>query len=140
MNSVAETTLGIRADSVIGIAAGNALPAILAGTLPDADRPVEKEVLCPIADGHQIPMDVSAGTLTDENGECFGQVILFKDLSEIRALHQELEKNRRLASVGRLAAGVAHEIRNPLSSIKGFATYFKGKYRGARRTRRSPPS
>jgi two-component system sensor histidine kinase HydH len=74
-------------------------------------------------------MDVSAATLTDDNGDCFGQVILFKDLTEIRTLHQELEKNRRLASVGRLAAGVAHEIRNPLSSIKGFATYFKDKSR-----------
>ena len=129
VNSVAETTLGILADGVIGAPAGKVLPAILAGTLPDSDRPVEKEVRCPVADGRRIPMDVSAATLTDENGECFGQVILFKDLSEIRALHQELEKNRRLASVGRLAAGVAHEIRNPLSSIKGFATYFKGKYR-----------
>jgi two-component system sensor histidine kinase HydH len=129
VNSVAETTLGILADGVIGAPAGKVLPAILAGTLPDSDRPVEKEVRCPVADGRRIPMDVSAATLTDENGECFGRVILFKDLSEIRALHQELEKNRRLASVGRLAAGVAHEIRNPLSSIKGFATYFKGKYR-----------
>jgi two-component system sensor histidine kinase HydH len=129
LNSVAEATLGIRAADVIGRTANAVIPAILADTLADADSLVEKEVFCPLADGRRIPMDVSAANLTDENGECFGQVILFKDLTELRALHMELEKNRRLASVGRLAAGVAHEIRNPLSSIKGFATYFKEKYR-----------
>ncbi len=129
LNSVAETTLGIRAAGVLGRAAKAVIPAILADILADADSLVEKEVLCPLADGRRVPMDVSAASLTDDNGECFGQVILFKDLTELRALHQELEKNRRLASVGRLAAGVAHEIRNPLSSIKGFATYFKDKYR-----------
>ncbi|MFO7714621.1 ATP-binding protein [Desulfosarcina sp.] len=133
LNSVAEATLGIRAAGVIGTTARAVIPAILADSLTDDRRLVEKEVLCPLADGRLIPMDVSAATLTDENGESFGQVILFKDLTELRALHQELERNRRLALVGRLAAGVAHEIRNPLSSIKGFATYFKEKYRDSDR-------
>ena len=129
LNSVAETTLAIDYTDVTGLPAREVIPAALVDALAGDAGLVEKEILCPVADGRRIPMDVSAATLTDDDGQVFGQVILFKDLTEIRALHDELEKNRRLASVGRLAAGVAHEIRNPLSSIKGFATYFKEKYR-----------
>jgi two-component system sensor histidine kinase HydH len=71
---------------------------------------------------------VIATTLHEDDGALLGRVVLFRDMTEMRRLKQEITRSQRLASLGSLAAGVAHEIRNPLSSIKGFATYFRERY------------
>ncbi len=92
-------------------------------------RHIEKDIQCPVYGGKIVPLEVIATFFQEEKGGFGGHVILFRDLSEIQQLKNEVATNRRLAAVGRLAAGVAHEIRNPLSSIKGFATYFKERYR-----------
>jgi two-component system sensor histidine kinase PilS (NtrC family) len=55
-----------------------------------------------------------------------GQVYTFDDLTEIRRLEQEIRMRDRLAAVGRLSAGIAHEIRNPLSSIAGSVKVLSG--------------
>lgn len=57
-------------------------------------------------------------------------MVLVRDRTQLRSLERDLEQARHLAAVGRLAAGVAHEIRNPLSALRGFAQFFASKLKG----------
>ncbi|MFZ5427905.1 MAG: two-component system sensor histidine kinase NtrB [Thermodesulfobacteriota bacterium] len=57
-------------------------------------------------------------------------MVLVRDRTLLRSLERDLEQSRHLAAVGRLAAGVAHEIRNPLSALRGFAQFFASKLKG----------
>ncbi|MGD9505723.1 MAG: ATP-binding protein [Syntrophobacteraceae bacterium] len=88
---------------------------------------VDVEVQCSMGDAHEAPLLVNAALLRDGRGQPVGSVLLFSDLTGIKQLEEQLRRSERLAALGRLAAGVAHEIRNPLSSIKGFAAILAGK-------------
>lgn len=75
-----------------------------------------------------LPVGVTGSIIKDEHEVVIGTVFLMRDLREMHSLQTEVERKGKLAAIGSLAAGVAHEIRNPLSSIKGGATYLKSQF------------
>ncbi len=85
---------------------------------------LEIDVFCRNSSGEEIPIKLSTSPLLQHDGSKNGMVIIMRDMREIRKIEIQLELSRRLASLGKMAAGVAHEIRNPLGTLRGFAQYF----------------
>ncbi|MHB8137631.1 MAG: two-component system sensor histidine kinase NtrB [Smithellaceae bacterium] len=69
--------------------------------------------------GVQVHLGCSINPLKDKYGKQIGHILIFQDLTEIRRMEENLEKSKRLALIGEMAAGLAHEMRNPLASITG---------------------
>jgi two-component system, NtrC family, sensor histidine kinase PilS len=72
-----------------------------------------------------IPIGLTSSVLQDDDGYPRGVIAVFQDLTEVKKLEARLRASDRLAAVGRLAAGIAHEIRNPLASISGSVEVLK---------------
>jgi PAS domain S-box-containing protein len=68
-------------------------------------------------------LDLNTSFLTDVSGEITGVVAVIRDVTEIKDLNEEVARHKRLVALGKLSAGIAHEIRNPLSSIRGLAQF-----------------
>jgi two-component system, NtrC family, sensor histidine kinase PilS len=66
-----------------------------------------------------IYLGYALSPLKDKNSGQIGHILIFQDMTEIRRMEENLEKSRRLALIGEMAAGLAHEMRNPLASITG---------------------
>lgn len=71
--------------------------------------------------GKKIPVGVTVSPLQDRHGHFTGTVLLLRDIKRRKELEEDLKRADRLALMGTLAAGLAHEVRNPLGGIKGAA-------------------
>lgn len=130
-NKAAERITGLDLRNARGNEPASIMPANFCGLREYLDRGEsisEKEMECEFTEDKIVPISISASSIVNEEGTFLGQVLILRDLGEIRRLEEEVRRKEKLAAIGGLAAGVAHEIRNPLSSIKGIASYYKGKF------------
>lgn len=116
----------------LGQDAGRILPDALIRLLQKVNAPsglIEEDISIDSGEKEEQTWEVVAAAFADEDVP-EGKILLARNMTELRGLEKEVARSRHLNAIGSLAAGVAHEIRNPLSSIKGFAVYFKQKLSG----------
>lgn len=124
-NLAAEEITGYKASEMIGknISAvlGNIenmfVPAIERTETGEQPLRFETDIVTP--EGFAVHIGYGISPLFAENKETTGLIITFQDLTEIRSMEESVRRKDRLAAVGRVAAGLAHEIRNPLGAMRG---------------------
>ncbi|MCX8037488.1 MAG: ATP-binding protein [Candidatus Sumerlaeia bacterium] len=94
---------------------------IIERAVTDRQFVTSREITVRFNDGKSLPLVVTTSPLRDLGGGRGGVVINFRDLSQVKAFYRQMTRADRLATIGTLAAGLAHEVRNPLGSIKGLA-------------------
>jgi two-component system, NtrC family, sensor histidine kinase PilS len=77
-------------------------------------------------DGSRIFMGLAVSNLQDRAGRPLGYIFTFQDLTEVYAVEQQMRLKERMEALGQMAAGMAHELRNPLAAISGSVQYLKG--------------
>jgi two-component system, NtrC family, sensor histidine kinase PilS len=121
-NRAAEAITGLRGASVIGREAATVLQLpqelrVALESLVEAGR--GRRLIYDFArrDGRSLELGLSAGPLVTSTGRGF--LFTFQDVTDSRRAEREAELQKRLAAIGQMAAGIAHEIRNPLASMSG---------------------
>lgn len=121
----ASETLGRSVFSVFGYEIRTPVDLCLGSVQSGDFRPAHFEAN--IGSAKPVTAACSAAPLVGKTGQVTGLIITFQDVTEIRAMEATLRRSDRLAAVGRMAAGLAHEIRNPLGSMSSALQFLQAK-------------
>ncbi len=109
--------LGISGeDKILGKGLGQFMTGL---HLEDLVSKKREQMLYTAPDGRMVTLGFSSSDLKDTDDKTHGYIIIFQDLTEVKELEDRLRTSEKMALLGQLAAGLAHELRNPLSAISG---------------------
>jgi len=131
-NSTAAAMTGISLKTVQNGEPEAVLPPKVSRFFPlheNSDEITDRDVSLAGGDNVHYSLHLSSLPVYNQDSNFMGRVLLMYDLSELKRLEREIQRHDRLVALGKMAAGVAHEVRNPLSSIKGFATLLGSKFK-----------
>lgn len=118
------TTFNGAASQVLGFQAGDVVGSYFRDVFGREFSATDGRALLELRaqDGHTVQVIERDSPLFGRNGARIGAVKVFQDQTELEALRSKMRQQDRLAAIGEMAATVAHEIRNPLGGIRGFAS------------------
>lgn len=128
INRKSEEIFQVKRDEVLGKNAEEVLPLKVRGKslyelgLKRGEK-IEEEIELETKPHVLKNLLINTSFLEGEQNQAGGMVILVRDITRLKRLSEEINKNKRLASLGQIASAIAHEIRNPLSSIRGLAQF-----------------
>jgi two-component system sensor histidine kinase PilS (NtrC family) len=129
VNQVGSRILGVREEAVLHRPISDVVPGLnleAAHTHPGFER--SREVVDYLSSqGQLLKLGFSLARLKDpEDQSIIGTLFVFQDLTHVLKMEDDLRMSEKLAAIGKLAAGIAHEIRNPLAGISGSAQLLAG--------------
>jgi two-component system, NtrC family, nitrogen regulation sensor histidine kinase GlnL len=134
VNPAAELLTGCAASTLTGRPATDAfhhlpeLRDLLLETLRTRVGVPQASLMLARTDGQSVPVEVTTTPLRGAEGQALGVVAMLRDLTPVRQLEEQLRRSDRLAALGTLAAGLAHEIKNPLTSIMTFSRHVTRRF------------
>ena len=126
INPAAEEILGVEREGILSKSLAEVFEPIMPELVHELKQALtldmnksRHEITVRHRGNKHIPLGISISLLRDHDGVKRGVIAVFQDLTEVREMQERVRKADRLAAIGELSAGIAHEIRNPLASISG---------------------
>jgi two-component system sensor histidine kinase PilS (NtrC family) len=127
INQSAETTLGVKAEDVLNKDCAEVFDEPLLGIVRGGGTLYRGEYEYVTRDDRHIWLGITTSQLRNAAHETIGLILVFTDLTDVKALQAQVDLKKRLSQLGEMSAGIAHELRNPMSVISGYAKLLSKK-------------